>query len=639
MLFLALVCPDEVFNVHCCSIPEGFVDRTLPHFDIKAREPAAKGFVSNSFFSGLTPTEFFFHTMGGREGLIDTAVKTAETGYMQRRLMKALEDLAVQYDNTVRVSTGTVVQFTYGDDGVEPTVTEAKDTPVDLLTLWNGIQKKYPFNLQPGDSYPLQPRQLIALVEQELLKDELFYNRPLGKPMKIREVAFKFFDDMRKELIMLRGTMGVSEDSDVLGELPPLAGPDGEVRRNWTLLQRENAVATITHATKIQIAEFFKKFTFKLRIAHAEPGTAVGALAGQSIGEPCTQMTLKTFHFAGVASMNITQGVPRIREIINASKKISTPIVEVELANTRDPILAQRVRSQLERTSLADVAAYVREEYHKDSGYILVKLDDDRIQRLMLDLDANAVKVRLLAARKLKLLESDVQVCGKRGNKLMIFAPKKFFSTARTKDRVQNTYITLQALKLALVNVTVAGFDTVKRCVIREKDAEYTVFVEGHELAGAMSVQGVVSKNIKANHILDVCGTLGIEAARRSIIDEIQDTMEHHGVGVDPRHLYLLADCMTYTGSVLGITRFGISKMRDSVLNLASFERTTDYLFDAGVYAKSDTISGVSECIIMGRPVPLGTSLCQVLHKPEYSHRGASYLPKVTLFEKHAGSQ
>jgi DNA-directed RNA polymerase III subunit RPC1 len=101
-------------------IPNGFVNRTLPHFDMNAKDPAAKGFVSNSFYSGLTPTEFFFHTMGGREGLVDTAVKTAETGYMQRRLMKALEDLAVQYDGTVRQSTGSIIQFTYGDDSFDP---------------------------------------------------------------------------------------------------------------------------------------------------------------------------------------------------------------------------------------------------------------------------------------------------------------------------------------------------------------------------------------------------------------------------------------------------------------------------------------------------------------------------------------
>jgi len=113
-------------------IPEGFVQRTLPHFPVKSKTPAAKGFVQNSFFSGLTPTEFFFHTMGGREGLVDTAVKTAETGYMQRRLMKALEDLSTQYDLSVRNSSGLVVQFKYGDDGLDPANMEENDKPVDL---------------------------------------------------------------------------------------------------------------------------------------------------------------------------------------------------------------------------------------------------------------------------------------------------------------------------------------------------------------------------------------------------------------------------------------------------------------------------------------------------------------------------
>ena len=113
-------------------IPDGFENRSLPHFDKYARIPAAKGFVENSFYSGLTPTEFFFHTMGGREGLVDTAVKTAETGYMQRRLVKCLEDLCVQYDMTVRTSTNDLVQFLYGGDNLDPAYMEGKNQPVDF---------------------------------------------------------------------------------------------------------------------------------------------------------------------------------------------------------------------------------------------------------------------------------------------------------------------------------------------------------------------------------------------------------------------------------------------------------------------------------------------------------------------------
>ena len=118
-------------------VPDGFQDRSLPHFPKKSKEPPSKGFVSNSFYSGLSPTEFLFHAISGREGLVDTAVKTAETGYMQRRLMKALEDLTTQYDLSVRNSTGGVVQFRYGDDGLDPACLEGDAQPVEFERAWS----------------------------------------------------------------------------------------------------------------------------------------------------------------------------------------------------------------------------------------------------------------------------------------------------------------------------------------------------------------------------------------------------------------------------------------------------------------------------------------------------------------------
>lgn len=118
-------------------VADGFQDRTLPHFPKKSREPPSKGFVRNSFYTGLVATEFLFHAVSGREGLVDTAVKTAETGYMQRRLMKALEDLTTQYDLSVRNSTGGIVQFKYGDDGLDPAHLEGDGQPIDLDRTWS----------------------------------------------------------------------------------------------------------------------------------------------------------------------------------------------------------------------------------------------------------------------------------------------------------------------------------------------------------------------------------------------------------------------------------------------------------------------------------------------------------------------
>ena len=127
-------------------VPNGFEDRALPHFERHSKIPGAKGFVENSFYSGLTPTEFFFHTMGGREGLVDTAVKTAETGYMQRRLVKSLEDLVQHYDGTVRNSTNEVIQFVYGGDGLDPMMMEGKDKPVDFQRVLEHVQAAHPYS-------------------------------------------------------------------------------------------------------------------------------------------------------------------------------------------------------------------------------------------------------------------------------------------------------------------------------------------------------------------------------------------------------------------------------------------------------------------------------------------------------------
>jgi DNA-directed RNA polymerase III subunit RPC1 len=132
-----------------------------------------------------------------------------------------------------------------------------------------------------------------------------------------------------------------------------------------------------------------------------------------------------------------------------------------------------------------------------------------------------------------------------------------------------------------------------------------------------MGTPGVDAMKTKSNHIMEVNRTLGIEAARRSIIDEIQYTMKSHGMNIDSRHMMLLADLMTYKGEILGITRYGIAKMKSSVLMLASFEKTAEHLFNASYSGREDQIEGVSECIIMGIPMQLGTGILKVRQRYE----------------------
>merc|ERR1712025_600789 len=166
----------------------------------------------------------------------------------------------------------------------------------------------------------------------------------------------------------------------------------------------------LERVTVSQMVRFVQKCRDKYMKAMMEPGTAVGALCAQSIGEPGTQMTLKTFHFAGVASMNITLGVPRIKEIINASRKISTPIITAELTTSNDPEFARRVKGRIEKTTLGEVTEYLEEVFLPDDCFILIKLDIERIKLLKLEVNADSIRYEILKAPKLKIKPKDCNV-------------------------------------------------------------------------------------------------------------------------------------------------------------------------------------------------------------------------------------
>lgn len=180
-------------------------------------------------------------------------------------------------------------------------------------------------------------------------------------------------------------------------------------------------------------------------------------------------------------------------------------------------------------------------------------------------------------------------------------------------------YFTMQALKVALPKVIVQGIPSVNRAVINEENedggTQYHLLIEGTGLLEVMGSPGIDGRFTTTNHVIEVERTLGVEAARTSISSEISYIMNAYGIGIDTRHMLLLSDIMTFKGEVLGITRFGVAKMRESVLMLASFEKTTDHLFDAAVHGRTDAIDGVSECIIMGIPVPVGTGMFKLLKR------------------------
>jgi len=559
-------------------IPEGFVDRCLPHFLIKAKEPKAKGFVANSFFSGLEPTEFFFHTMCGREGLVDTAVKTAETGYMQRRLMKAMEDLSVKYDGSTRNSSGDLVQFTYGDDGLDPTDLDDQNTGVNFKSLLKWARARYPCSRERS----IDIKQFDVVVEEVM--EEVIAKR----------------DQQAKWVIQVREFL--QEEGAAIRAL----GIGAMHKDEQVLVERKHSYR------KTQLKRFLLACQKRLDKANIEPGTACGALGAQSIGEPGTQMTLQTFHFAGVASMNVTMGVPRIKEIINAAKTVSTPIITVVLEADESVTAARVVKGRIEKTRLSQIVEYIEEVYQPGMSYLMVKLSWATINALALEITAHDVQKAIIACPKLpKLIKlSPKNVIMESADEVRIY-PSRLNRSSMLSD--------LQLLKKRIPGVIVCGIPDIRSTVIASNKGDdgvekHKILASGEGMLSVMATPGVKGTETYSNHIMEVEQSLGIEAARILIIKEIQSIFGSYGINIDVRHVNLLADTMTYRGEVLGITRFGIEKMRDSVLMLASFEKTADHLFDAAVRGRVDAIDGVSECIIMGIPIPLGTGFFKLLH-------------------------
>ena len=573
-------------------VPNGFQDRSLPHFAKKSKDPPSKGFVRNSFFSGLTPTEFLFHAISGREGLVDTAVKTAETGYMQRRLMKALEDLSTHYDLSVRNSVGGVVQFIYGDDGLDPAELEGEALPVEYVRSWSHSL---------AITHHLPGRGLLPFEMKEVIDRELNSQRFVSLcTEKYREQVSAF---LQKAVVEKAAAI-----REAFGMWPALErneewDEDTDLSMGADAAQHA-AVNNITKIKEAALLEFLNECWVKYMKARVEPGSAVGAVGAQSIGEPGTQMTLKTFHFAGVASMNVTLGVPRIKEIINAAKTINTPIIEAKLVNEQSERAARIVKGRIEKTYLGDVAAVIEEAWASQYTYLGVHVDMDAIRTLELEITLDDIKWAIVNAPKLKLKEDKVILVPKR-NRIRIYV------TAEDKEGMGgDVYYQLKMLKRALPSIVIKGIPNATRAVISDDKNQRKLLVEGYGLLKVMTTEGVVGTLTRTNHVMEMQQVLGIEAARSSIYHEIETTMSAHGMSIDPRHIMLLADVMTYKGEVLGITRFGVAKMKDSVLMLASFEKTTDHLFDAALYGKKDEIQGVSESIIMGNPAQtVGTGM------------------------------
>ena len=273
--------------------------KTLPCFLPYDPNPRAGGYITDRFLSGLRPQDFFFHCMAGREGLIDTAVKTSRSGYLQRCLMKHLESLIVNYDFTVRDSDGSIVQFLYGEDSIDPTKRQ-------FLEKFNFLGKNF-----KGYSQRYNPKKLASALNQKDVREYLKKRKNNPSLLKSETILSKYLPGSYLGAVSEKAYYSISDFI--------------QSERNKT----ENNI--FVNQTNFDEKKLFTLFTIKYFYSLITPGEAVGPTAAQSIGEPSTQMTLNTFHLAGHGGANVTLGIPRLREILmTATDKIKTPTMTLK---------------------------------------------------------------------------------------------------------------------------------------------------------------------------------------------------------------------------------------------------------------------------------------------------------------------
>jgi DNA-directed RNA polymerase subunit A' len=428
----------------------GYTGRTLSCFKKGDLSASAGGFIYSSFMKGMKPQEFFFGAMTGRDGLMDTALRTPKSGYLYRRLANALQDLIMAYDETVRDASNNIVQFKYGLDGID-------------------ISAKH-----------------------------------LNK-----KVA---------------------------------------------------------------------------------PGEAIGVITAQSFGESSTQMVLNTFHSAGVAEVQVTTGLPRIVEILDARKMPKTPSMEIYLdKDFNNEKSARTIAEKIKEIKLKDVISDIAIDFGS--------------KKIKIGVDAVALKSVHIS------LDKTVEVLGEKG-----FDVKKL-SDGIVLDMSKEDFKMIYRTKEKIKEVILTGIKKITQVLVVKRGKDYVILTAGSNLKDIMEFKGVNADKVVSNDLHETTKVLGIEAARSLVVQEINKVISSQGLAVDPKHAMLIADTMTASGTVKGITRMGIIGDKNSILARASFETPVKQFVQATKTGKRDELKSVIENIILNQPVPVGTGLPGLLVK------------------------
>jgi DNA-directed RNA polymerase II subunit RPB1 len=692
-------------NVDGKRIPYGFEHRTLPHYTKYDDSPAARGFVESSYINGLSPQELFFHAMGGRIGLIDTAVKTSTTGYIQRRLIKGLEDLMINYDMTIRTNKGKLVQFSYGDDGIDTIKVENQELPIvdmsiqDIYAHYNVPDEKHKNKSMSGmfttTTFNRQKREADRtnekckfyteyMIEQRDIIIKNIFNYKSDKVVRV-PVAFSYIiqniigqqninSNSLVDITMLDAFEMIETAFKKL-ELIRLAPPTNLFKVLFYYYLSPKDLLLNKRFNKKALEVLLETIILDYKRAIVAPGEMVGMIAAQSIGEPTTQMTLNTFHFAGVASKsNVTRGVPRIEEILSLSASLKNPSLTVYLKpeDETDKDKANTIQYMLEHTKLEEVVKSVEICFDPDDLNTLIDEDKDTMAQYrdfenMIDECLEKESAAETANDKSKwiirmvmdpetMLEKNITMddvnftlnntykdevscvySDYNADKLvfrvrMTNILKNASSRAQKKaklnplDQSDQIYILKNFQDQLLNNIVLRGIKNIDKVIMRKvkdnlveksgsfvKQDIWVLDTIGTNMLDVLGLDYIDPNRTYSNDIIEIFNVLGMEAARQAIYNELADVIEFDGTYLNYHHMALLCDRMTFSHKMISIFRHGINNDDIGPIAKASFEETPEMFLKAARHAELDMMRGISANVMCGQEGLFGTASFQVV--------------------------
>ena len=693
-------------NVDGKRIPYGFENRTLPHYTKYDDSASPRGFVESSYINGLSPQELFFHAMGGRVGLIDTAVKTSTTGYIQRRLIKGLEDLMVNYDMTIRTNKSKIVQFSYGDDSIDTVKVENQDMPIVEMSIQD-IYAHYAIIDDKSKTKQLSGMFIKAAnTRQKKQEEELktkceFY---IGYMIEKRNAIVKNVFGNKSDRVVRVPVAFSYIIQNVIGQQGINSNSLVDITMLEAFLLIEQTFAKLEKIVFAPPTELFKVLyyyylspkdllvnkrfnknaltilletivlTYKRSIV--APGEMVGMIAAQSIGEPTTQMTLNTFHYAGVASKsNVTRGVPRIEEILSLSASIKNPSLTVFLKqdDQTDKDKASTIQYMLEHTKLKEAVNSIEICFDPDDLNTLINEDKTTMSQYsefenMIDeclgnttnvTDANSDKSKWIIRMEMDpevMLEknitmddinftlnnvykdeiscvysdynSDKLVFRIRMNNILKSSTGKGNKKIKVNplDQSDQIYILKNFQDQLLEEIVLRGVKNINKVILRKvkdnlvekggaykKEEIWVLDTIGTNLLDVLGLDYIDPNRTISNDIMEIFDVLGMEAARQCIYNELSEVLEFDGAYVNAHHMAMLCDRMTFTKKMISIFRHGINNDDIGPIAKASFEETPEMFLKAARHAELDMMRGISANVMCGQEGLFGTAAFQVV--------------------------